>query len=91
MKLTKSKLKEIIREEIQKLNEDRGWKIINTGQRTLNKSVFNQAKKLFPGIKPMKKHVPQAGYVYYFKDDSGNNIGMVSLDKPHGAVIRVKQ
>ena len=39
MKLTKSKLKEIIREEIQKLNEDRGWKIINTGQRTLNKSV----------------------------------------------------
>jgi hypothetical protein len=90
MKLTKTRLKQIIREEIQKLNEGQGWKIINTGQRTLNKTVFRQAKKLFPGIKPMKKHVPQAGYVYYYKKD-GKNIGMISLDTPQGAVIRIKQ
>ncbi len=39
-----------------------------------------QAKKLFPNTTVSKSHVPQVGYVYYFKDKSGENIGMISMN-----------
>jgi hypothetical protein len=87
--MKKSELREMIREEINKLNEAE-WKIINTGEKTINKKIKNQLNKLFPNIKPTKKHVPQSGYVYYYKDKSGKNIGMVSIEKPHGVVIRTR-
>jgi hypothetical protein len=46
MKLTKSKLKEIIREEIQKLNED----VVNAFAKDLEKKVINYYKTEYPNI-----------------------------------------
>jgi len=90
MKLTKSKLKQIIREEIQLLNEA-DWTVIKTGEKTLNKKVWAQVKKMFPNMKPKKQHVPGVGYVYYFKNAKGDNIGMVSIQKPGGVEIRIRK
>lgn len=86
--MRKSELRRLIREEIKGLNES-NWKIINTGERTYNKKIKKQLNDLFPGIRPKKQHVPEVGYVYYYKDKSGKNIGMVELDKQKGVVIRV--
>lgn len=77
--MKKSELRQMIREEIQVLNEA-SWKHIQTGELTINKKVMAQAKKLFPNTTVSKSHVPQVGYVYYFKDKSGENIGMISMN-----------
>ena len=89
--MKKSELREMIREELEKVKMpdkgDKKWDHIKTGDKTINKKVMKQAKEMFPNTTIKKRHVPAVGYVYYFHDKSGKNIGMVSVMSPWGAVI----
>lgn len=93
--MKKSELRNIIREEIKIINGDKWeqhtardkWESLITGEKTINKSVLKKANDIFPNAKIKKKNVPAVGYVYYYYNDDGVNIGMASVCDPFGAVI----
>jgi hypothetical protein len=71
------------------LIENSEFKVIKTGERTINKRVKEKIKKLFAGTKVEKIFVPNIGYVFYFKNKSNKNIGMMNVDKKIGVIIRI--
>ena len=87
--MKKSELRQIIREEIQKLDEA---KVIQTGEKTFNKAVFAKIKELFPTVsKYEKRTVPYIGPVIFVKDRSGKLLGKVVKDQKKDVEIYLNE
>ncbi len=53
------------------------WIVQELKFRTFNKKLKQFVAEHVKGVKKWEKmHVPQVGYVYYFKDGKGNNVAM---------------
>lgn len=64
--------------------------IIQTSEKTFNKTVKAQVLELMPTAKRFKKkHVAGVGYVFFIRDEKNNTLGQVFKEVRNGMKIYV--